>query len=693
MVVPVVSLLPNAQQQFADANGAAYAGGSVWFYVPNTATPKDTWTDSTGATLNTNPVVLDAAGRPTTGGGAACGIWGSGAYRQVLIDRDGNTIWDLETLDWSANLPAIPKFPVISGTVSGADAITFTAIDSGQSPTIYDDYQIYLFQASGTSTATVTFGLTALGLLPVYFPDRTTQAGAEAFLAGNLYGLAYDSSLGTIGGFQLVTLPPNWLQLEGHPAIPLATSPGTGLLSMNSAIILATGASTTLWENGLSVQMQATAGHGTALAVKVAGYFSTEVTGAAGGDSWSLNTVLVLDSGAVPNAAHQGIEIDVANNTGTDFGDTLGTFAAPAVLGLSIGSIGSNRISAAISVNGLITGGSSPVYNRGIVFANTSVRLATIQDFTFSTTFADVRGAHTYGLDGNNSTISGGLVRLGNTQQIVARNAANTADLTVLQVGVGNALYFGYPLGVTGVFSNASMFPATDNTYSFGTSGFRWTEIWAANGTIQTSDPRLKTEIAALPAALPLVMSIEPKTWKWISGGQSWTEVDEEQEVQAETEITEHYTEVEIVSGKPTLVDKVRTHRELKWDYQPVWNADGSPAMEVIEARDPQFDRRGRLVVPGRAASTFQRTHPVPVMERRVVKVPRVAERPGRRTHWGFMAPEVKAAFGERDFGGYVKAPDGTEALRSDQLLAVLWAAVRELAAEVAELRTQLAAK
>lgn len=79
-------LLPNAQQQFCDANGQPLAGGSVYFYTVATTTPKATWQDSGSTVLNSNPVVLDSAGRAT--------IWGSGSYRQILYDVNGNLIWD-----------------------------------------------------------------------------------------------------------------------------------------------------------------------------------------------------------------------------------------------------------------------------------------------------------------------------------------------------------------------------------------------------------------------------------------------------------------------------------------------------------------------------------------------------------------------------------------------------------------------
>lgn len=85
------TLLPNAKQQFFTAQGIPAAAGTVDMYVPSTTTRKTTWKSSTETVgnQNTNPVLLDAGGFAT--------IYGDGAYRQVVKDADGNTIWDAVT--------------------------------------------------------------------------------------------------------------------------------------------------------------------------------------------------------------------------------------------------------------------------------------------------------------------------------------------------------------------------------------------------------------------------------------------------------------------------------------------------------------------------------------------------------------------------------------------------------------------
>lgn len=121
-----VSLLPNAEQQFVDQNGQPYGAGKVYSYIPNTLTPKTTWSDPAGSTPNSDPVVLDNAGRAV--------IYGTGIYRQILKDVFGNTIWDKQTQGYgSGNVQT-------SGTITGSVTLTscngFYVIVNGSSAPI-----------------------------------------------------------------------------------------------------------------------------------------------------------------------------------------------------------------------------------------------------------------------------------------------------------------------------------------------------------------------------------------------------------------------------------------------------------------------------------------------------------------------------------------------------------------------------
>ncbi|ODT81555.1 MAG: hypothetical protein ABS76_12030 [Pelagibacterium sp. SCN 64-44] len=72
----------------------------------------------------------------------------------------------------------------------------------------------------------------------------------------------------------------------------------------------------------------------------------------------------------------------------------------------------------------------------------------------------------------------------------------------------------------TGTVSIAgSLRPAQDNAVTLGTSGARWAAIWSATGTIQTSDRRLKTEIAPCDLGLDFIRALEPVAYRWRVGG------------------------------------------------------------------------------------------------------------------------------------------------------------------------------
>lgn len=144
----IATLLPNGQQQFLDSNGAPLASGTVTFYIPTTTTFKDTWTDPDEANLNTNPIVLDAAGRAT--------IYGVGQYRQILKDVAGNLIWDKLT---AAPLGSAPG-PVIGTQLAVADTAALVAADLTNVPVgsvvVVNTYNV----ANGQNAPPVAYYLT-----------------------------------------------------------------------------------------------------------------------------------------------------------------------------------------------------------------------------------------------------------------------------------------------------------------------------------------------------------------------------------------------------------------------------------------------------------------------------------------------------------------------------------------------------
>ncbi|UIJ71073.1 DUF2793 domain-containing protein [Aurantimonas sp. HBX-1] len=164
------------------------------------------------------------------------------------------------------------------------------------------------------------------------------------------------------------------------------------------------------------------------------------------------------------------------------------------------------------------------------------------------------------------------------------------------------------------VSPEGNLLPGVDNAFSLGSAGARWSAVWAANGTIQTSDARDKTDCQQLSPGLAtaLLEEIDAMLFRWCEGGTQ------------------------------------------------------------------------TLALPESDASA-----PRPAMTQ---------PEPGKRRHAGFLAQEVRAALARsgEDFGVWglanVADPESRQWIRPDQLIPVLWAALKETRRVVAGQGEALAA-
>ncbi len=67
--------------------------------------------------------------------------------------------------------------------------------------------------------------------------------------------------------------------------------------------------------------------------------------------------------------------------------------------------------------------------------------------------------------------------------------------------------------------------PSADNTYTLGKNGARWTSVWSANGTISTSDSRMKTNIRSLEYGMKELKSVRPVSYNWKESPNSATKI------------------------------------------------------------------------------------------------------------------------------------------------------------------------
>lgn len=214
---------------------------------------------------------------------------------------------------------------------------------------------------------------------------------------------------------------------------------------------------------------------------------------------------------------------------------------------------------------------------------------------------------------------------------------------------------------------NGAIYPHVDNAYTVGRAGLRPSSVWAANGTIQTSDGNLKTDVVDSDLGLEFVKGLRPVSYRFIIGGNSIEEVDDgyeeiEQQVMEITDQTEIIQELKEIDG----VNKyVRSY---------VTNQVERPVFDQIEVVDEN--------------GNYLETISLPRMER--VKVPKKSQKvtsvEGKRTHYGFIAQEVKALLdqlGIKDFGGYIEGEDGTLGLRYEQFIPPIVNALHQISERI----------
>ena len=99
---------------------------------------------------------------------------------------------------------------------------------------------------------------------------------------------------------------------------------------------------------------------------------------------------------------------------------------------------------------------------------------------------------------------------------VLGRVAMNgNDDLSIRAETSLSVLYF-WTQGNWRFYMTGSQFlPYVDNAYDLGSSGKRFDDVWATNGTIQTSDVRDKTDIVDIDYGLDFVNSLRPVTYRW----------------------------------------------------------------------------------------------------------------------------------------------------------------------------------
>ncbi|MES2350179.1 MAG: hypothetical protein V4641_21635, partial [Pseudomonadota bacterium] len=255
--------------------------------------------------------------------------------------------------------------------------------------------------------------------------------------------------------------------------------------------------------------------------------------------------------------------------------------------------------------------------------------------------------------------VSGNRTHLGTTATIVDNGAGTSTTYSftgsyIESHGVGGSHYRRAALhgwqtqagGDIATMSSIEFIPRVDNATSFGISGLRWSAIWAANGTIQTSDPRTKMDIQDSPLGLDFINLLKPKAYRFKMGSNK-------------------------IVGVREVVPAVM----------------GEIVPAVFEEIPAVYDDGGVMIEPAKTVEV----EPAVIGEIEPAKMESVVEAvPGKRLHYGLLTTDVKAAMDKckvEDFGGWVKTdmadPDSEEGLRYESFVAPMIKAIQELSAKV----------
>lgn len=177
----MTTLTPTPKQQFLDANGNPLSGGKVYTYAAGTTTPLVTYTDESGTTPNTNPVILDSRGEAA--------IWlGVTSYKFKLTTSTDVEIWTVDNIV-SASSQVLtnlsqPNGSVLVGYLSAWAGAVATTVQAKLRETI----SVKDFGAVGDGITDDTAAIqTAInsGAKQINFPSGTYKTTAPLYLDGN----------------------------------------------------------------------------------------------------------------------------------------------------------------------------------------------------------------------------------------------------------------------------------------------------------------------------------------------------------------------------------------------------------------------------------------------------------------------------------------------------------------------------
>lgn len=210
-----VSPFKSPHVTFTDSNGVALTGGCVFTYTGGTSTPLGTYTDSTGNTLNSNPVILDSTGSANIWLGPSnykFAIWSFGGTNcasgalQWTVDQVPGNIFNNTTFTggtWTGG--TITGAAISGGTITGA-AITNSTVDSSPIGQTTPAPGSFTSLAAGfnsmTFSSTPVFAAGTYGYFAMTLTNNVTSSSITGGTNGQLatFDICQNGTGQTIGG-------------------------------------------------------------------------------------------------------------------------------------------------------------------------------------------------------------------------------------------------------------------------------------------------------------------------------------------------------------------------------------------------------------------------------------------------------------------------------------------------------------
>lgn len=168
-------LSPICNDQTFDANGDPLNAGQIETYLAGSSTPAATYTDDTGGTPQSNPIILNSLGYPTAGP-----IWLTGglAYKFIIKNASGSTLRTIDNIVGIGDTSVSQSEWVESGFVPTYITGTSFSVPGDQTALLQIGRRLRTTNTSGLVYSTISNSVFAAGITTVTLTNDTTTLDA-----------------------------------------------------------------------------------------------------------------------------------------------------------------------------------------------------------------------------------------------------------------------------------------------------------------------------------------------------------------------------------------------------------------------------------------------------------------------------------------------------------------------------------